>query len=180
MVNEMQRRNHPRPYGTRAEATRALRAPVRSRFFSGSSRARHRGERDASQRKGNSPRRPASWRVRGGGRGLPAWNAAPCGNDPFRGRGKNSINIAFVREGNAHDDDRRNTETSPINRDQLRYNPVNHPEACAKYTDISATGLTRTQGRPARVRRGPGAPEAIPSPGPAQTATCAQGATDEE
>src|SRR5579875_2999901 len=57
---------------------------------------------------------------------------------------------------------------------------VNHPEACGKYTDNSAIGLTRAQGRLARVRPGPGAPEAIPSPGPAQTATCAQGATDEE
>src|SRR5579884_272233 len=180
MVNEMQRRNHPRPYGARAEATRALRAPVRSRFFP--VRAARGTEANATPVSGKENLR-ADPPLGGCGE---AAAGCPHGTPPLaetihsEAGGKISINIAFVRAGNAHDDDRRNTETSPINRDQLRYNPVNHPEACGKYTDISAIGLTRTQGRPARVRRGPGAPEAIPSPGPAQTATCAQGATDEE
>src|SRR5579875_170782 len=52
MVNEMQRRNHPRPYGTRAEATRALRAPVRSRFFRFELRAApRRTRRQSAERK---------------------------------------------------------------------------------------------------------------------------------
>src|SRR5579875_470142 len=76
--------------------------PPSGRGFSGSSRARPRSERDVNQRKGESPRRPAPRRVRGGGRGLPAWNTVPCGNDPFRGRGVKFPSILLVSRQEMH------------------------------------------------------------------------------